>query len=229
MPSVLITGVNRGLGLEFIRQYVAAGWSVMGTCRNPEGASEAQALAAASPNFSLHKLDVSDSEAVSALAETLKTTPIDVLILNAGMMAERTGLGTFNAKDFLQVLNVNVVAPAIFIQAFAGHVAASERKIIVGMGSTLGSIAGNTTGGMYSYRSSKAALHAIMRTASVDLKDKGITAIAMHPGWVATDMGGEGADIQSSESISGMMSVINGLSLSDSGRLLTYAGEELPW
>ncbi|MDB4476176.1 SDR family oxidoreductase [bacterium] len=229
MPSLLITGVNRGLGLEFITQYVAVGWTVIGTCRDPEGASEAQALAAASPKLSLHKLDVSDFDAVSALAETLKNTPIDVLILNAGMMAERTGLGTFNAKDFLQVLNVNVVAPAIFIQAFAGHVAASERKIIVGMGSTLGSIAGNTTGGMYSYRSSKAALHAIMRTASVDLKDKGITAIAMHPGWVATDMGGDGADIQSSESISGMMSVIDGLSLSDSGRFLTYAGEELPW
>lgn len=229
MPSVLITGVNRGLGLEFITQYVAAGWTVIGTCRDPEGASEAQALAAASPKLSLHKLDVSDFDAVSALAETLKNTPIDVLILNAGMMAERTGLGTFNAKDFLQVLNVNVVAPAMFIQAFAGHVAASDRKIIVGMGSTLGSIAGNTTGGMYSYRSSKAALHAIMRTASVDLKDKGITAIAMHPGWVATDMGGDGADIQTSESISGMMSVIDGLSLSDSGRLLTYAGEELPW
>ncbi|WOJ95112.1 SDR family oxidoreductase [Congregibacter variabilis] len=229
MPCVLITGVNRGLGLEFIKQYVAAGWTVIGTCRNPEGASEAQALAASSPNLSLHKLDVSDFDAVAALAETLKNVPIDVLILNAGMMAERTGLGTFNAEDFLQVLNVNVVAPAMFIQAFAEHVAASEQKVIVGMGSTLGSIAGNTSGGMYSYRSSKAALHAIMRTASVDLKDKGITAIAMHPGWVATDMGGEGADIQSSESISGMMSVIDGLSLSDSGRLLTYAGKELPW
>ncbi|EED34020.1 short-chain dehydrogenase/reductase SDR [gamma proteobacterium NOR5-3] len=229
MPSVLITGVNRGLGLEFIKQYAAAGWTVMGTCRDPDSASEAQAVAATSPNLSLHQLDVSDPDAVNALAEKLKHTAIDVLILNAGMMAERTGLGTFNAKDFLQVLNVNVVAPAIFIQAFAGHVAASERRIIVGMGSTLGSIAGNTSGGMYSYRSSKAALHAIMRTASVDLKDKGITAIAMHPGWVVTDMGGEGADIQVSESIAGMMSVTDGLSLSDSGRLLTYAGGELPW
>ncbi|MFT4768281.1 MAG: NAD(P)-dependent dehydrogenase (short-subunit alcohol dehydrogenase family) [Glaciecola sp.] len=229
MPTVLITGVNRGLGLEFITQYAAAGWSVIGTCRDPSSASEAQAVVASAGNVTLYQLDVSEPEAVKALAETLKGTSIDVLILNAGLMAERTGLGTFNAEDFLQVLNVNVVAPAIFIQAFADHVAASERKIIVGMGSTLGSIAGNTSGGMYSYRSSKAGLHAIMRTASVDLRDKGVTAIAMHPGWVVTDMGGDGADIRTSESISGMMSVIDGLSISDSGRLLTYAGEELPW
>ena len=138
MPTVLITGVNRGLGLEFIKQYAAAGWAVIGTCRDPDNASASQAVAASAPNVTLHKLDVSDAEAVSALADTLKDTSIDVLILNAGLMAERTGLGTFNAEDFLQVLNVNVVAPAMLIQAFAGHVAASERKIIVGMGSTLG-------------------------------------------------------------------------------------------
>ncbi|WP_439101649.1 SDR family oxidoreductase [Congregibacter sp.] len=229
MPTVLITGVNRGLGLEFIRQYAAAGWTVLGTCRDPDSAGEARELAAAAPNVTLYKLDVGDAGAIAALADTLRGVAIDVLILNAGIMAERTGLGTFKAEDFRHVMNINVVAPALFIQAFADHVAASERKIIVGMGSTLGSIAGNNSGGLYSYRSSKAGLHAIMKTASIDLKDRGVIAIAMHPGWVVTDMGGNSADIQTEESIAGMMAVIDTLGPDHSGRLLTYAGEELPW
>ncbi|WP_439105790.1 SDR family oxidoreductase [Congregibacter sp.] len=229
MATVLITGVNRGLGLEFIRQYAEAGWTVIGTYRDPDTAKEAKALETANANITLYRLDVSDAEAIAALADTLQGIAIDVLILNAGVMAERTGLGTFNAEDFQRVMNINVVAPALLIQAFAEHVAASERKIIVGMGSTLGSIGGNTSGGLYSYRSSKAGLHAIMRTTSVDLKDKDVIAIAMHPGWVVTDMGGDGADIQTEESIAGMISVIDNLTSKDSGRLLTYAGKELPW
>jgi len=229
MATVLITGVNRGLGLEFVRQYAAAGWTVFGTCRDPDNATEVKKLATAAENVTLYKLDVSDAAAIAELAETLRGIAIDVLILNAGVMAERTGLGTLNAEDFQQVMNINVVAPAMFVQAFADHVAASERKIIVGMGSTLGSIGGNSTGGLYSYRSSKAGLHAIMRTASIDLKERDVIAIAMHPGWVVTDMGGSGADIQTEESIAGMMTVIDQLGLDDSGRLLTYKGDELPW
>jgi NAD(P)-dependent dehydrogenase (short-subunit alcohol dehydrogenase family) len=122
-----------------------------------------------------------------------------------------------------------VVAPAICLQAFRRHVAASTHKTIVGIGSFLGSIASNSDGGLYSYRSSKAGIHAIMHSASIDLRDDGIIAIAMHPGWVKTDMGGEEAMITTRESITGMLKVIAGLQASDSGRLLTYAGEELPW
>ncbi|EAQ98861.2 SDR family oxidoreductase [Congregibacter litoralis] len=229
MATVLITGVNRGLGLEFIRQYAAAGWTVLGTCRDPDNAVEAKALAAAEPCVTLYKLDVGDTDAIAELADTLRGTAIDVLILNAGVMAERTGLGTLKAEEFQHVMNINVVAPAMLIQAFADHVAASEKKVIVGMGSTLGSIGGNNSGGLYSYRSSKAGLHAIMKNASIDLKEKAIIAIAMHPGWVVTDMGGHGADIQTDTSIAGMMAVIEQLTPDDSGRLLTYTGEELPW
>ncbi|WOJ98230.1 SDR family oxidoreductase [Congregibacter brevis] len=229
MATVLITGVNRGLGLEFVRQYAAAGWTVFGTCRDPDNATEVKELATAAENVTLYKLDVSDAAAIAELADTLRGIAIDVLILNAGVMAERTGLGTLNAEDFQQVMNINVVAPAMFVQAFADHVATSERRVIVGMGSTLGSIGGNSTGGLYSYRSSKAGLHAIMRTASIDLKEREVIAIAMHPGWVATDMGGSGADIQTEESIAGMVTVIDQLGPEDSGRLLTYKGDELPW
>ena len=229
MATVMITGVNRGLGLEFVRQYAAAGWTVLGTCRDPDNATEVKELATAAANITLYKLDVSDAVAIAELADTLRGIAIDVLILNAGVMAERTGLGTLKAEEFQQVMNINVVAPAMFVQAFADHVAASERKIIVGMGSTLGSIGGNSTGGLYSYRSSKAGLHAIMRTASIDLAQRSVIAIAMHPGWVVTDMGGSGADIQTEESIAGMITVIDSLGSKDSGKLLTYKGEELPW
>lgn len=229
MATVLITGVNRGLGLEFIKQYAAAGWTVLGTCRDPGNAPDAQAVAAEFDTVSLYPLDVANVASISELVKTLGAVAIDVLLLNAGVMGERTGLGTLDAEQFLQVMNVNVVAPALLIEAFAEHVAASDRKIIVGMGSILGSIGSDTGGAMYSYRSSKAGLHAIMHAASVDLADRNITAIAMHPGWVATDMGGAGANLQTPESIAGMMSVIDKLTVADSGKLLTYEGQELPW
>lgn len=230
MPTVLITGVNRGLGLEFIKQYSAQGWQVIGTCRDLSAATEATALAASADNLSLHELDVGDAGAISALANQLNGTAIDVLILNAGVMGMKSVvLGAIEAEDFLQVLNINVVSQALQLQAFQPHVAAGERKIIVGMGSIIGSIGGYPDGGLYSYRAAKAGMSAIMKGASLDLKDQGITVITMHPGWVQTDMGGEGAQITPQESITGMRSVIAGLTPADTGRFLTYSGEELPW
>ncbi|MDP5070329.1 MAG: SDR family NAD(P)-dependent oxidoreductase, partial [Congregibacter sp.] len=140
MPTVMITGVNRGLGLEFARQYAGAGWTVVGTCRDPQHSPDAQMLADQYENLTLYPLDVTDAGAIATLGATLQDVAIDVLILNAGVMGERTGLGTLDAVEFLHVMNVNVVAPAMLLQAFAGHVAASQRKIIVGLGSILGSI-----------------------------------------------------------------------------------------
>jgi NAD(P)-dependent dehydrogenase (short-subunit alcohol dehydrogenase family) len=230
MPSVLITGVNRGLGFEFIKQYTAAGWQVIGTCRDISSATEASALAAGADNLSLYQLDVGDSAAISSLAEQLNDTALDVLILNAGVMGMKSiMLGEIEAEDFRQVLNINVVSQALLLQAFQPHVAAGELKIIVGMGSIIGSIGAYPDGGLYSYRASKAAVSAIMKGASLDLKDQGITVITMHPGWVQTDMGGEGAQITPEVSIAGMREVIAGLAPSDSGRFFTYSGDELPW
>ncbi|KGE04631.1 Short chain dehydrogenase [Pseudohaliea rubra DSM 19751] len=230
MPTAMITGANRGIGLELLRQYAQQGWRVLGTCRNPETASAAQALADAHDSVSLHALDVTDAAAVAALAVSLDSSRIDVLVLNAGVMSPGANtLGELDASAFLHVLEVNVVAPAICAQAFRRHVATSERRIIVGMGSYLGSIASNNEGGLYSYRSAKAGLHAIMRSLSVDLRDEGVTAIAMHPGWVQTDMGGPDASLSTEASVAGILRVIDGLKPGDSGRLLTYAGEELPW
>lgn len=230
MPTAMITGVNRGIGLELLRQYAENGWRVIGTCRDPATAVEVGELAAAFDGVTLYPLDVTNVVAVQSLAEQLRDLPIDVLILNAGVMSQASmRLGELDAQDFLRVLEVNVVAPAMCLQAFAGHVAASERKIIVGMGSFLGSVGLNTDGGAYSYRASKAALHTIMRSASVDLRDRGVTTMIMHPGWVKTDMGGPDAHITTEESVAGIRRVIDGLTAADNGRLLTYAGEELPW
>jgi NAD(P)-dependent dehydrogenase (short-subunit alcohol dehydrogenase family) len=230
MPTALITGANRGLGLEFIRQYANAGWTVIGSCRDLDSAVEARALADAHPNLTLYPLDVTDAAAVQSLASTLEGTAIDVLILNAGVMGKQSlVLGELDPADFLQVLNVNVVAPAICLQAFRAHVAASEQRKVVGIGSFLGSIGSDDMGGLHSYRASKAGIHAVMHAASIDLREAGVTVIPMHPGWVQTDMGGADATITTAESIAGMIKVIDGLTPADSGRLLTYSGEELPW
>ena len=230
MPSVLITGANRGIGLELLKQYAGVGWTVIGTCRDLRAADDATAIARAHEHVTLHELEVTDTNAVQALAKALADTPIDVLILNAGVMGETSmNLGDLDAGDFQRVLNVNVVAQALCLQAFAPHVAASEQRVIVGMGSFLGSMGSNRDGGMYSYRASKAGLHAVMVSASHDLRDKGVTSIVMHPGWVQTDMGGPDATITAEASASGIRKVIDGLSPTDSGRLFTYTGDTLPW
>ena len=230
MATVMITGVSRGIGLELLRGYANDGWTVIGTCRSKTTAPEAVALADEHASVSLYELDVSDDAAVASLAECLASTPVDVLILNAGVMGKDSmKLGEIQADDFRAVLDVNVVAQAMCLQAFAPMVAASARRIIVGMGSFLGSMGCNSDGSLYSYRAAKAGLHAIMVSASHDLRDQGVTAIVMHPGWVQTDMGGENATITTEQSVSGMRAVIEGLKPEDSGRLLTYAGEELPW
>ena len=230
MPTALVTGVNRGLGLEFIKQYSQAGWNVIGTCRDLGSAVEASGLADVASNIELYPLEITSAEGIAGLAETLKGRPIDHLVLNAGVMAERAQvLGELDQDDFVHAMSVNTVSPALMIQAFRSHVAASDKKLVIGMSSILGSIAGNSDGGLYSYRASKAALNAVLKSAASDLAGEGITVVAMHPGWVQTDMGGEGATITTGVSINGMLKVFDGLTTADSGRFLTYDGSELPW
>jgi len=230
MPTVMITGVNRGLGLEFLKQYAAHGWRVIGTCRNLDNAAEASAIADTNDSVDLYPLEVGDASAIDALAAQLKGTAIDLLVLNAGVLgADTASLGSLGQEAFDKVMSINTVTPALMIQAFRSHVAASDRKAIVAMSSILGSIAGNVDGGLYSYRASKAGLNAVLRSAAVDLKPDGSVVLAMHPGWVKTDMGGPGAMIDAQESISGMIKVIDSLEASDSGTFRTYDGGELPW
>jgi len=230
MATVLVTGVNRGLGLEFLKQYAEAGWTVIGTCRDLSQAVEASRIADESGSVELYPLEVTDADSVAHLADSLSQRSIDVLILNAGVMgAASLALENLDPDDFLHSLRVNTVMPALMIQAFREAVKRSEHRLIVGMSSILGSIAENADGGLYSYRASKAGLNAVLRSASHDLRSDGITVLAMHPGWVQTDMGGENALINTAESIAGMRDVIDKATAQMSGSFVSYEGKQLPW
>jgi NAD(P)-dependent dehydrogenase (short-subunit alcohol dehydrogenase family) len=240
MPTVLITGAGRGLGLELTRQYLADGWKVIACVRVPERAKELQSLgAAAAGRLTTEALDVTDHAAIDRLAVRMQGQTIDVLLNSAGTMGsgnfakEGVAFGRFGASNFPDwesVFRINMIGPMKMAEAFVQHVAKSEQKKIVSLTSILGSISGNTLGGFYAYRASKAGLNAIMRSMSLDLaRQHKIIAIPLHPGWVRTDMGGPRADIDAVTSVSGMRQVIDGLTPDKAGRFWMYNGTELPW
>ena len=227
MPSVLITGANRGLGLEFTRQYAADGWRVFAACRDPAGARD---LAAVEGDVSAETLDVDDGPQVAALANKLSGQPIDVLINNAGIYGPKDVTRDTVVYDaWGQVFRTNTMSPLAVSAAFAANVAQGGQKKIITLSSIMGSIAENDSSGDFIYRSSKAAVNAVMKSLAGDLKSEGITVAVVHPGWVRTDMGGPDAAIEAPESVTGMRAVIAGLKESDSGRFLNYDGTEIPW
>ncbi len=227
MPSVLITGASRGLGLEFTRQYAADGWRVFAACRDPAGAKD---LAAVEGDVSAETLDVDDGPQVAALAKKLSGQPIDVLINNAGIYGPKDlTRDTIDYDAWGQVFRTNAMSPLAVSAAFAANVAHGGQKKIITLSSIMGSIAENDSSGDFIYRSSKAAVNAVMKSLAGDLKSEGITVAVLHPGWVRTDMGGPEAAIDATESVTGMRAVIAGLKESDSGRFFNYEGTEIPW
>lgn len=237
--SVLITGANRGLGLELTRQYSAEGWRVYACARRPEAAGELTDLAAVSGGrVTLHAMDLLDHASIERVARELDGAAIDVLLNVAGTMGRvdfaREGvgampLGATDYEDFLETLRVNVLAPLKVIECFVSHVERGAQKKIVTLSSIVGSIASNGSGGLYSYRASKAAVNALMKSLAIDLGKRGIIALPMHPGWVRTDMGGPRAPLDAPTSCAGLRRVIAGLTAADAGRFLQYDGQELPW
>jgi NAD(P)-dependent dehydrogenase (short-subunit alcohol dehydrogenase family) len=197
MPSVLITGANRGLGLEFARQYLANGWQVYAACRDPSSASELRRLADTSDHkLRVMALDVTDPASVKAAAAKLDGQAIDLLLNNAGVGGARgQTIGNIDYKAWAKVLDVNTMGPMRVSEAFVDHVARSERKLIVTLTSGMGSLADNTSGGSIAYRSSKAAVNMVMRSLAIDLAPRGITCVVVNPGWVRTDMGGPHATL----------------------------------
>ena len=227
MPSLLITGANRGLGLEFTRQYAADGWRVFAACRDPAGARD---LAAVEGDVSAETLDVDDGPQVAALANKLSGQPIDVLINNAGIYGPKdVTRDTVDYDAWGQVFRTNAMSPLAMSAAFAANVAQGGQKKIITLSSIMGSIAENDSSGDFIYRSSKAAVNAVMKSLAGDLKSEGITVAVLHPGWVRTDMGGPDAAIEAPESVTSIRAVIAGLKESDSGRFLNYDGTEIPW
>jgi len=231
MPSALITGANRGLGLEFARQYVADGWQVYAACRDPAPASELRRLADGSDDkLRLLAMDVTEEASIHAAATQLDGQAIDLLLNNAGIIGPRgQTIGNIDYKAWAHVFAVNTMGPMRVSEAFVEHVARSDGKLIVTMTSGMGSIADNTSGGSILYRSSKAAVNMVMRSLAIDLAPRGITCVVINPGWVRTDMGGVNASLEPSESISRMRRVIASLVPEQSGKFFNHTGREYPW
>ncbi len=221
MPTVLITGASRGIGREFARQYEAGGWRVIATCRDPSKFDQ---------EGEVYPLDVADPDSVAALHKELSGENIDLLINNAGIYGPR-GLefGGLDYDAWEEVLRTNVMGPMRVAEAFAHHLAQSEKKKMVFISSKVGSIADNKSGGSYIYRSSKTALNMAVRSLSLDLSDKGVICLLLHPGWVRTDMGGPSGLIDVATSVAGMRDVIDRAGMAESGRFFNYDGSELPW
>jgi NAD(P)-dependent dehydrogenase (short-subunit alcohol dehydrogenase family) len=231
MPSALITGANRGLGLEFARQYAADGWQVYATCRDPSSASELYRLADASKlGLQIMTLDVTDEASIKAATLKLDRQAIDLLLNNAGVGGVRgETLGNINYIAWAKILGVNTMGPLRVSEAFVDHVARSERKLIVTISSGMGSIGDNTSGGSFAYRSSKAAVNMVMHSLAIDLAPRGITCVVVNPGWVRTDMGGPHATLTAAESVTRIRSLIETLGMAQSGEFFNYNGREYAW
>jgi len=222
--TVLITGANRGLGLEFAKQYKGLGYEVIGTARHPEKANLLKGL-----GVQIEELDVADPKSISALAKRLKGVPIDILINNAGVFRERNdSFEELDIDEMNYTFAVNSTGPVFLTQALLPNLREGKQKKIVNITSSLGSIARNS-GGMYHYRASKAALNMLSRTMSIELGKEGFIVIALHPGWVRTDMGGASATYSPQQSIDAMIDVIDRLNKRSNGLYLDLNGKQIPW
>lgn len=201
MKTALITGANKGIGLEFVRQLKDKGYYVIGCCRNPSKAKTLNELA-----DEIIQLDVTNDSHIKLLQQTLKNRPIDLLINNAGISgAQGVTIGNINRENFLDVLNVNCISVVKLSDALLPNIQASKEKNILVVSSQMGSISDNDSGRSYAYRTSKAALNCAMRSFAIDVQDKGIHVMLIHPGWVKTDMGGVDALINVHTSVAGML------------------------
>jgi NAD(P)-dependent dehydrogenase (short-subunit alcohol dehydrogenase family) len=230
MANVLITGANRGIGLELARAYAAAGDRVHAACRDPNAAEALNALAAASNGaVSVHALDVADGASVAALAAGLAGAPIDILINNAGVSGgARQSLADTDFDAWADALNIMTIGPFRVVQALLPNLQASPGAKVMTVTSQLGASTW-PFGGSYAYASAKAAVNSVMRALAIDLKAKGVVVSMIHPGWVKTDMGGAGADITPQESAAGIHKVIAGLTIEHTGAFYKWNGEIHPW
>jgi NAD(P)-dependent dehydrogenase (short-subunit alcohol dehydrogenase family) len=223
MPTTLITGANRGIGLALVREFQSKGHTVIATARDPASAKDLKATGA-----ELHALDVSDASSIKALAEALKGKPIDFLINNAGL-GDRADISRLDYDRFEEILRVNTIAPIRVLDALTPNLAAGKEKIAAALSSQLGSIENTDMGFGLAYRVSKAGLNMGLRTAAHTLSAQGITLLALHPGWVKTDMGGEGAPVEPADSAAGLYKVITGAGPSKELRFYDFEGKTLPW
>ena len=213
MPTALIAGANRGIGLEFVRQYRADGWDVVAGCRRPDEAADLKAIA----GVEVQAVDVGDDASVKAFAAAVGSRPLDVVVANAGI---------YGAPRQMK-LDVNTLGPVRVAAAFAENLRAAGGRLVA-ISSLFGSVT-DSSGSYYSYRASKAALNMAFKSAALELKDAGVIAMVMHPGHVATDMGGPTAPTTPEQSVSGMRAIIAALTPDDAATFRAFDGRTLPW
>lgn len=231
MSTVLITGANRGLGLQFTHDYLREGWQVVAACRAPDRAAALRELSAdGSGRLRAIPLDVTDAASVAHAARDLHAQPIDLLINCAGVMGARAqNLGQLDYVEWAHVLAVNTFGPLRMIEAFTDHLERGTHKRVVTITSGMGSIGDNTSGGWMAYRTSKAAVNMAVKCAALELAARGIVCVVINPGWVRTDMGGPNAPLSTRESVAAMRRVIAALDTKDSGKFFNHDGREYPW
>ena len=227
MESILITGANRGIGFELTRLLIEDGRRVIATCRDPESASDLNALNAS--NLHIHQLEVTSTKSIEALKRALSRAQIDVLINNAGEMgSKRQRIDDMNIDAWRHTFDVNTIAPFQVSMALLDNLKLSLRPRIISVSSQMGALSRISSGAL-AYQSSKAALNKVMPVMAKDLESENIIVCSMHPGWVQTDMGGPSADISVNESAAGMISFFDNLTSEQSGRFWKWNGEEHAW
>lgn len=228
--TLVVTGANRGIGLELVRRFLADGaWRIHAACRAPESTMALADLAAGHPDrLTVHPLDVTDAGSVAAFAEALGEAPVDLLINNAGVLNPHQTLDDLDFAAWERELQVNTLAPMRMAVALRPQLRRAANPRIVTISSQMGSLA-RPRGGSYAYRSSKAAVNKAMQGLAIDLEADGICVVVMHPGWVRTSMGSGSAEIDPQESAAGIFSVATRLSMADTGSFLQWNGEIHPW
>ncbi len=230
MATVLVTGTNRGIGLEFVKQFLTRGDKVFATCRHPDIADDLKKLHITHSDLEILEMDASRIESMENLSQQLKGKAIDIFVNNAGVYGPRDAeFGKLNTRAWATVLQINSIAPLLLTQLLIDSLRSGKDKKLVYLTSKMGSIDDNKGGGSYIYRSSKTALNAAVKSLAIDLADEGFVAAVLHPGWVLTDMGGPHALIDTHTSVSGLIEVIDGLDKESSGSFFNYDGSIIPW
>lgn len=229
--NLLVTGANRGIGLEIVKYASEQGWRVFACCRNPHNADSLFNVAKLSNGqISVHIADMEELSTLQALSYELRNDAVDILINNAGTYGgDKHKFGSVDTKNWMQAFQINTIAPLKMVEAFTQQIGMGKQKTVACIGSKMGSMSDNGYGNSYIYRSSKAALNSVVKSLSIDLKEQGIVSVVLHPGWVKTDMGGPNAEITSRESVEKMFKNLLNLTIEDSGRFIDIDGTDISW
>lgn len=222
--TCIVTGANRGIGLELARQLAERGDTVIATARAPESAADLAEL-----GVRVEALDVENPKTIAAFVRKLKGAAVDLLVHNAAVGVAGPAVEHVTAEELESHFRVNAVGPLLLTQALLPNLRASERPLVVAISSGLGSIAENSSGGWVADRASKTALHQLMRTLSAELGNEKLSFVLISPGWVRTRMGGQAAPLSPEESVRAVLKIVDRLGPKDSGRFFNQRGREIPW